>query len=105
MANPRRPGGLEKTGAGAREQIIWEWRHLKAARLVVFWFAAETLQPIALFELGKALGRRQRMLVGAHPDYPRRFDVEIQLRAECPGARVSDSLEELVASAVSVFGG
>jgi hypothetical protein len=49
------------------------------ADLISFWFPRETLCPITLYELGKWHGKADKpIVVGMHPDYPRRIDVEEQ---------------------------
>lgn len=78
VANPRRPTGLEKTGKQASAQIAWERLALDKAKVTLFWFPKESICPITLFELGMALGRGKKIVVGVHPEYPRRFDVEEQ---------------------------
>ncbi|MGW0827366.1 hypothetical protein [Streptomyces sp. NPDC002845] len=40
--------------------------------MILFWFCAVAVQPIALYELGAHAARGTRLAVGAHPDYPRR---------------------------------
>ena len=52
---------------------------------MLFWFPAETICPIALFELGgRLLVREQPLFVGTNPNYQRRLDVEVQLRLARP---------------------
>src|SRR5437868_6025694 len=48
----RRYPMLNPEDAAAEEQITWEFRHLRLASAIVFWFPCETLCPIALYELG-----------------------------------------------------
>tara|TARA_B100000614_G_scaffold262909_1_gene300416 strand:+ start:20439 stop:21011 length:573 start_codon:yes stop_codon:yes gene_type:complete len=101
VINPRRPGGLSKTGDEAARQIQWEFESLRHSQFVLFWFPPETVCPIALFELGTFLGRGRNyrfegkrpidggegyngtpwpyIYVGCHPDYSRRFDLEQQI--------------------------
>ena len=86
--NPRRanfPMGDEEAG---RKQIAWEWKYLQRADYISFWFPRETLCPITLFELGSWSMSETKLFVGCHPDYPRRFDVEIQLALRCPEIKV-----------------
>ena len=100
LANPRRAGRVDMVGTEGAEQIEWEYRHLEAARGVLFWFPEETLCPITLFELG-AHSRRWpdvRLAVGTHPNYARRFDVETQLRLQGYSLPVLSSVEELAAA-------
>jgi hypothetical protein len=97
VLNPRRKNFPMDDPAAAGEQIAWEFHHLRRASAVLFWFPAETLCPIALFELGgRAVVPDQPLFVGAHPDYARRQDVEIQLKLARPEVRVTTELSGLV---------
>jgi hypothetical protein len=92
--NPRRdkkPEGQE----GIREQIEWEFEFLRFADLVSFWFSSETVAPITLFELGKQSVFDKSLVVGVDPRYPRRFDVEEQMRLQRPDVRIVYSLRDL----------
>lgn len=78
-ANPRRPEGILTTGDAAAQQIAWEFEALKRSRTVMFWFPDTSVCPIALYELGVQVGRGTETIVGAAPDYERRFDLIQQL--------------------------
>lgn len=81
IVNPRRPEGLETIGREAKRQIAWERLALDKARVTLFWFpAGESPCPIALFELGMALGRGKPVAIGAENGYPRLFDVVTQVK-------------------------
>jgi hypothetical protein len=85
VLNPRRKNFPIDDPTAAPTQIDWEFRHLRRATAVAFWFPSETLCPIALYELGgRALVREQALFVGTHPDYARRLDVEVQLKLARP---------------------
>jgi hypothetical protein len=60
-------------------QITWEYTRLNMADIIAFWFPQESICPITLFELGAHLSGNKKILVGIHPNYPRRFDVETQV--------------------------
>jgi hypothetical protein len=62
----------------AKGQIIWENHYLDIASAILFWFSNETVQPITLFELGKWYQHKQ-VFIGVHPEYTRKFDVEVQV--------------------------
>lgn len=80
LVNPRRQFGIDWEGPEAREQIGWEHDALSRARGVLFWFPETSICPIALFELGVQIGRAKiPVTVGAHPDYPRLFDLRTQM--------------------------
>lgn len=69
------------------EQICWERIALERAEVVLFWFAKETVAPIALFELGCWSNTAKRLVVGVEPGYPREFDIYQQMalvRPELP---------------------
>jgi len=81
------------------DQILWEHEGLKESKVMLFWFPQETLCPITLFELGRwSYGQGKRIVVGAHPKYARRQDLEIQLQMLEEPITVLSSLEELYES-------
>ena len=85
LLNPRRRNFPMHDPTAAEGQITWEFRHLRRASAVAFWFPPETLCPIALFELGGRVAEKdQALFAGTHPGYQRRLDVEIQLRLARP---------------------
>jgi hypothetical protein len=69
------------------------------ADAILFWFSFETLQPISLFELGCWATSSKPLAVGAHPEYPRRFDVVRQLYLIRPGLTVHADLESTCVAA------
>lgn len=96
VLNPRRSTAF--TGDIADEQIRWEYGALRAVETVLFWFPKETLCPISLFELGVFSQRNHtRLVVGTHPEYARRFDVQVQMELSRPEVVVHDSIDSLVA--------
>lgn len=102
MINPRR--GVYDFGdpAAAEFQIDWEFRHLRKASAILFWFAAEQLQPISLYELGSWSMTAKPIFVGVDPSYPRRQDVILQTRLARPEVRVASSLGELAQQVIAV---
>jgi len=93
--NPRRTAKFTENIAG--EQIEWEHSALRNSATVLFWFPAETLCPITLFELGVFSQRKDTpIFVGTHPDYQRKFDVIKQLELERPEARVRHNIKDMV---------
>ncbi|MGQ0574187.1 MAG: nucleoside 2-deoxyribosyltransferase domain-containing protein [Pseudonocardia sp.] len=101
-----------QAGTGAHvEQVAWEYRCLQAADATLFWFPAcdpcVTVQPITLLELGTAIAERRlcgrRVVVGADPGYPRRIDVELQLRQALPALTVHETLSGTVAAALHLL--
>lgn len=95
IINPRRrdwPEGDEQAGL---KQIEWEHEYLRRSDLIVFWFPHETLCPITLYELGAWSMTDVPILVGMHPEYARRFDVETQTRLVRPEVNFAYGLEAL----------
>src|SRR5204862_4101916 len=96
ILNPRRRNFPMDDPTAAAGQIAWEFRHIRRATAVLFWFPPETLCPIGVCELGgRTLVPGQPLFVGTHPDYARRSDVEIQLRLARPEVRVAAELPEM----------
>lgn len=98
VANPRRDRLLDHEGEDAAYQIRWEYEFLRRARMILFWFPKESVCPITLFELGKEIGRGSCLLVGAHPEYVRRFDVVTQMNCYDPGVVVYRELSDVVSA-------
>ena len=105
LLNPRRRDFPMGDPAAAPAQIEWEFRHIRRATAVLFWFPPETLCPIALYELGgRALVREQPLFVGTHPDYKRRLDVEVQLKLARPEVAVVSDTAALAGQVRDWFG-
>jgi hypothetical protein len=95
VLNPRRSAAF--TGDIADEQIRWEYNALRSVDTVLFWFPKETLCPITLFELGVFSQRPEtRLIVGTHPEYARRFDVQVQMELSRPEVVVYDNIADLI---------
>jgi len=103
VINPRREDFPADDPDASRVQIAWEYEHLGAASLIAFWFPAETLCPITLYELGAATKRDCPILVGTDPQYARRFDVVTQLKLCRPDIVAVDSLEALAKQIAEAF--
>lgn len=107
ILNPRRSVFDVTNQNAAREQITWEWKALRLATVRMFWFppclAHETVQPIALFELGRWSALPGGLVVGADPDYPRALDVHLQMELERPGLEVHTSLASVLLSTVDAL--
>lgn len=96
LFNPRRKDFPIDDPDAALEQIEWEFRHLRRANAILFWFPCETLCPIVLYELGAWSMTKTRIFVGVHPEYKRRADVEIQTKLVRPKIEIVYSLADLV---------
>ncbi len=96
IINPRRKNFDVENKRLEKEQITWEFEHMKKADIISFWFTSETICPITLYELGKISMTNKYLLVGVHPEYTRRRDVEIQTSLIRPEVKIVYSIEELV---------
>lgn len=76
--NPRRDNFDTSNPEMTEEQIAWEFFHLKHAKQAIFWFPKETLCPITLFEYGKWVMTGKPFIVGCHPEYARKEDLQHQ---------------------------
>lgn len=96
LLNPRRKFFPENKSARAapsdyniigKEQIAWEYNALNRADIFSVWFErGVSSQPIALYELGRQVALRftddriDSIVIGAHQDYRRFFDVYEQMK-------------------------
>jgi hypothetical protein len=85
--NPRRKKFPMDDPSQAKVQIEWEFDHLNAADVIVFYFPKDTLCPIVLYELGFQMGKREygsgstkypNIFIAVEPEYERAEDVTIQ---------------------------
>lgn len=102
VLNPRRQNfpSKEENPNIDQEQISWEYTYISAADGISFWFTDATVQPITLFELGKASVTKPNLFVGVDPNYMRREDVEIQLSLERPSVQIVYSLPDLASQVI-----
>lgn len=111
ILNPRRKDFNIADRNISIQQIEWEYTMLQEhSEIILFWFPEETLCPIALFELGKELGLRnknssKKLFIGCHPNYERRFDIEQQTRLVVKNTygfelEIVYSLDELAAQVI-----
>jgi hypothetical protein len=75
-----------------KEQVEWEMDHAKVADVIVFYFAPNTLTPIALLELGMYAGSG-KAVVCCPPGFYKRGNVQIVCLRY--GITLLESLEEL----------
>ena len=98
LLNPRREHFPIHDPTAALNQITWEYKQLRQASAILFWFPCETICPIVLYELGAWSMTTKPLFVGVHPEYSRRRDVEIQTRLARPEVQIVYSLVELAAA-------
>ena len=95
ILNPRRANFPIDNPQASKEQIEWEYKHLRLAQAILFWFPQESICPIVLYELGAWSMTQKPLFIGIHPHYPRRQDVEIQTYLVRSDINIVYSLEEL----------
>lgn len=95
LLNPRRTDFPIGNCNAAARQIEWEYKHLRLAVAILFWFPGESLCPISLYELGTWSMTDKPLFVGVHPNYPRRQDIEIQTALVRPEIEIVYSLSDL----------
>lgn len=96
IINPRRADFDLANNSLLEPQIKWEHERLRQASAILFWFPAQTLCPITLYELGAWSMTNKQLFVATDPEYQRRHDVIIQTKLVRPDIQVLDSLEKLV---------
>lgn len=93
--NPRRDS-LDKTNkAEAENQIVWEFEHLEQSDRIIFWFAKGSLNPTALYMLGRSIGKKE-IIIGIDPEYERKVDIEFQAKLAGYKKKIVYSIIELV---------
>jgi len=93
--NPRRKV-LIKGPREQEEQIVWDFRHIRDADLVAFWFSKGLLDPMVMFNLGMwGLSTDRMMFVGVDPDYELKSDVIYQTMIARPDISIVMSLEDM----------
>jgi len=95
LVNPRRKNFPIDDPNAAKEQITWEYNHLRLVDAILFWFPPQTLCPIVLYELGAQSETAMPIFVGVDPNYSRRQDVEIQTGLARPNVDIVYSLRDL----------
>lgn len=107
VCNPRRAVFDVTNPHAAQQQITWEWQALRLADIRIFWFPAckaeETVQPIALFELGRWSAQPGRLIVGADGNYPRVRDIQLQLDLERPTLAIHATLAGVLLEAIDAI--
>jgi hypothetical protein len=95
LLNPRRKNFPIDDPDASKDQIKWEFDHLRKADAILFWFPKESICPIALYELGAWSITIIPLFIGVHPQYERRIDIEEQTGLIRPDIEIVYSLNEL----------
>ena len=76
--NPRRENWTPDISS--EEQVAWEYEQLEQCNILSFWFASGSLNPIALYELGRWANHttNRPLIIGCDRDYERTHDVKMQ---------------------------
>lgn len=95
--NPRRKNFPINDPHASEEQITWEYEHLEAADIIVFWFSRGSLNPIVLYELGKwGNSTNKEIIIGLDPEYERQSDVIIQTRLSRPDVTIFRDMNSFI---------
>jgi len=94
--NPRRENFPINDPNAAFDQIKWEHDMFRQSDMLSFWFCAETMCPIVLYELGAWSMTEKPIVIGMDPKYPRRQDVEIQTKLVRPDIKIVYSIQEFI---------
>ena len=95
LLNPRRKDFPIDDPNASKEQIRWEFEHLRKADVIIFWFPKESICPIALYELGAWCMTYKPIFIGVDTSYQRRVDIEEQTSLVRPEIQIVYSLNEL----------
>jgi hypothetical protein len=101
--NPRRKNFPIKDPTAAEAQITWEFKALRQASMISFWFCKETMNPIVLFELGSWVVSQKSIVVGMDKEYSRRQDVEIQTKLSRPDIQIVYNLKDLADGVTDLY--
>jgi len=93
--NPRRENFPIDDPEAAPLQIRWEFNYLRKADVISFWFPAEGVRPIVMYELGAWSMTDKPIVVGVEPGFWREQDVSIQTSLVRPELHIVDNLEDL----------
>lgn len=100
LMNPRRQSFPIEDPTAAEKQIAWEFHMLEKADIIFFWFAAEGIQPIVMYEYGRWLALGKKLVVGVEPGFWRERDVYIQTRLASGGAQIIHSILRVATGAL-----
>eukprot|EP01120_Amphizonella_sp_Union-15-10_P008942 TRINITY_DN3302_c0_g1_i1.p1 TRINITY_DN3302_c0_g1~~TRINITY_DN3302_c0_g1_i1.p1 ORF type:complete len:333 (-),score=48.98 TRINITY_DN3302_c0_g1_i1:54-1052(-) len=102
VLNPRRSNFDLLDTNMTKQQITWEFKHLRKSTAILFWFPSESICPIALYELGTwtilAQQTNTKIFIGCDQFYTRKEDLIIQTQLANPSILpIVESLESLIA--------
>jgi hypothetical protein len=95
LLNPRRKNFPINNPNASRGQIKWEFDHLRKADIILFWFPAESVCPIALYELGAWCMTNKPISLGMAAGYQRKIDIQEQLALVRPEIKIVYALDKL----------
>lgn len=100
-----KPGSLRLGHFAAMRWHNTRFKTLARSDVILFWFPASkvSVQPIALYELGRHAGRDVPLAVGAEHGYQRRRDVVLQLDHARPGLPVWSTLKATATAAIDLL--
>jgi len=105
ILNPRRKNFPIDNPDASKEQIKWEYDHLRKADIILFWFPQESICPIALYELGAWCMTDTPLFIGVEKQYERKIDIEEQTALVRPGTKIVYSLNDLAGQVIDYLQG
>ncbi len=99
--NPRKADFIGMGGMNYRNHLRKNHQRLIDSKAVVFWFAKETLNSMALFELGIACQLNKPIFIGVEPGYTREQDIRVQVGLARPDVKVVNTIQELTSQVVN----
>lgn len=93
--NPRRKNFPIDDPSASEKQICWEYKQLKDADIICFWFSRGSLNPIVLYELGRWGNSSDKpIIIGIDPKYERKNDVIIQTKLSRPKVKIAEDFSD-----------
>lgn len=94
--DPKRDNWDELDSHIISKQIEWEYKHLKNADIIIYWFTGGGVCPITLLEYGMwGLSKGTPIIVGVVKEYEKRNDIIKQTKLARPDVRIVNDLYEL----------
>lgn len=103
LYNPRRKSFDVSNPAESEKQIVWEHLMMEQSDIIVFWFSSGSLNPIALYELGKYIRSDKKIIIGIDPEYTRKNDIVIQTQLVTKYIDIYYSLDKLIDKILNII--
>jgi len=106
--NPRRATPFSKEDYDSRkDQVSWEYNHLRTANVILFWFPENAPCTTSLFELGYWINYSNKVVVGMNPGHYKERSVKGQIdllnNSACGNILVSSTLETTLEKSLNIL--